>query len=932
MVPRDSRPFIEGRFLFLGGVRMDKKDFKETLLIPKTEFPMRGNLGKKEPDIQKVWEEKKLYHQVLSKNEGRPQFFLHDGPPYANGSIHAGHALNKILKDFIVRYKNMNGFKAPYLPGWDTHGLPIENALSQQRKVNRKEMNLADFRNLCKDYALEQVDIQREQFKRLGILGEWDHPYITLDAHYEAAQYRVFNQMVKKGLIYKGLKPVYWSPSSETALAEAEIEYKDVISPSIYVAMPAKDTLDKLPKHTQFLIWTTTPWTIPANLAIACGPDIEYTLIKTDGNLYLVARERIEALAELLDWKQVTKVQNIFGWELEGMTYKHPLYERISPIILGDHVTTEDGTGLVHTAPGHGEEDFLVGQKYNLDVFCPVDEQGLMTKEAGERFAGMFVEHANDEIIKALFEQKALLGKFDMSHSYPHDWRTKQPVIFRATPQWFASIEIIKEDILKEIQTIKWYPSWGSVRLSNMIKDRGSWCISRQRTWGVPIPAFYTEAGTTILDPVVIDHFASIVDKEGSNAWYTRDVSELLPPGYSHPDSPNGHFRKETDIMDVWFDSGSSHHGGMLNRGLGYPADIYIEGSDQYRGWFNSSLITGVATTGKAPYKTLVSHGFVLDGEGKKMSKSMGNVVDPNKIADTLGSDILRLWVASVDYQADVRLSNDLIKQVSESYRKVRNTMKFLLGNLFDYHNDLHHQPFDQLSDIDQYVLYKNNELIKEVLESYDDYRFDLVYRKITHFVTFLSSFYLDPSKDVLYIEKEGSKERRNIQTVIFKVLDTLVRLLTPIIPHTASEVYQHMPNIKHLDDVYLLDMPVVELMAFDKAELMEDFMLLREDVLKALENARNEKVIGKSLNAHLKLYPKQRMKLLLEKLNVNLSQAFIVSKLEVITTGFGKYKGKDISIDVVPAEGQTCDRCWQIVEEVNDDHICSRCQSVISE
>ena len=910
---------------------MEKKNFKDTLLIPKTDFPMRGNLGKKEPDMQSDWEKENIYEKVLEKNKNRPKYFLHDGPPYANGNIHAGHALNKILKDFIVRYKNMNGFCAPYLPGWDTHGLPIENALTKSKKVNRKEMDLADFRNLCKEYALEQVEIQKVQFKRLGILGDWDNPYITLEKSYEAAQYRVFNQMVKKGYIYKGLKPVYWSPSSETALAEAEIEYKDIVSPSIYIAMDSVDTLNKLPKNTKFVIWTTTPWTIPANLAIAVGTDIEYTLVKTSDNYYLVCRERLETLKELLNWKNVTNIQNIFGWELEGMTYKHPLYDRISPIIIGEHVTTEDGTGLVHTAPGHGEEDFIVGQKYNLDIYCPVDERGLMTKEAGERFAGLYVDKANPEIIDALSEVKSLLNKFDMTHSYPHDWRTKKPVIFRATPQWFASIEIIRDEILKEIQTIKWYPSWGNVRLSNMIKDRGSWCISRQRTWGVPIPAFYTEKGTAILDPEVIEHFSKIVEKEGSNAWYTKDVKELLPPGYTHPDSPNNIFKKETDIMDVWFDSGSSHHGGMLERGYGYPADIYIEGSDQYRGWFNSSLITGVASKGSTPYKTLVSHGFVLDGEGKKMSKSQGNVVDPNKIANTLGSDIFRLWVASVDYQADVRLSNELIKQVSESYRKVRNTMKFLLGNLFDYDNKLDKQPFAKLNDLDKYVLVKNNQLIKEVIKAYDEFKFDIVYRKITNFATFVSSFYLDPAKDVLYIDEANSQERRNIQTVIFKVLDTLVRVLAPLIPHTTSETYSHVPNIDHVDDVYLLDMPKVEELSFDNEELMDEFLILREDVLKALENARNDKIIGKSLKAYIKLYPKEKVKDLIEKLNINLKQAFIVSKLEILDSGFGTYKGTDVSIDVLPAEGITCDRCWQVVEEVNDDGICSRCEEVIS-
>ena len=766
---------------------MEEKNFKDSLLMPVTEFQMRGNLGVNEPTIQEKWEKMDLYNKVMEKNNNRPSYILHDGPPYANGSIHAGHALNKILKDFVIRYKNMSGFKAPYLPGWDTHGLPIENALSKNKKVNRKEIELSKFRELCREYALEQINIQRAQFKRLGILGLWDEPYITLNKEYEASQVRVFGEMVKKGLIYKGLKPVYWSPSSETALAEAEIEYKDIISPSIYVAMPAVDTLNKLPKNTYFLIWTTTPWTIPANLAIAAGSDIEYVLIKHKNNNYVVSKELLPKLNDLLGWHNSTSLQNIFGWELEGMTYKHPLYNRISPVILSEHVTVEDGSGLVHIAPGHGEEDFVVGQKYNLEVFCPVDSRGMMTEEAGERFAGLYVDDCNEEVIKALFEGGFLLGRFDFSHSYPHDWRTGKPVIFRATSQWFASIEKLKDSILREIQTIKWYPSWGDVRLSNMIKDRGSWCISRQRTWGVPIPAFYSEKDTAILEPEIIDYVADIFEQEGSNAWFIRDSKELLPPGYTHPDSPNGIFRKETDIMDVWFDSGSSHHGAMKDLGYGYPADLYLEGSDQYRGWFNSSLITGVATEGKSPYKTLVSHGFVLDGEGRKMSKSEGNVVDPNKIANSMGADIFRLWTASVDYQADVRLSDNLIKQVSESYRKIRNTMKFLLGNIFDYNDQVNKVDFDKLNDVDKYVLIKNNNLIKEVLEAYSDFKFDVVYRKVTNYVNFISSFYLDFAKDILYIEKADSLSRRSIQTVIYKILDTLLKLLTPILPQNQK-------------------------------------------------------------------------------------------------------------------------------------------------
>jgi len=910
---------------------MDKLSYKDTLLMPNTEFPMRGNLGNKEPVIQAEWEKLELYEKIMAKNKERPSYILHDGPPYANGSIHAGHALNKILKDFVIRYKNMSGFKAPYLPGWDTHGLPIENALSKSKKVNRKELELSEFRELCEKYALEQVDTQRDQFKRLGILGLWDKPYITLNKEYEASQIRVFNEMVKKGLIYKGLKPVYWSPSSETALAEAEIEYYDVVSPSIYVAMPAVDTLNKLPKNTSFLIWTTTPWTIPANLAIAVGSDIEYVLVKHKNNNYLVGKTLLNKLIDLLGWRNATEAQNIFGWELEGMTYKHPLYNRVSPVIISEHVNVEDGTGLVHIAPGHGEDDFIVGKKYNLDVYCPVDSKGIMMEEAGERFAGLYVEDCSEEVIKALFEGGNLLGRFDFTHSYPHDWRTQKPVIFRATSQWFASIDKLKEDILREIQTIKWYPAWGDVRLSNMVKDRGSWCISRQRTWGVPIPAFYTENDTAILDPEVIDYVADIFEQEGSNAWFIRDAKELLPPGYTHPDSPNGIFRKETDIMDVWFDSGTSHHGAMKDLGYGYPADLYFEGSDQYRGWFNSSLITGVATEGKSPYKTLVSHGFVLDGDGRKMSKSEGNVVDPNKIANNLGADIFRLWVASVDYQADVRLSDNLIAQVSESYRKIRNTIKFLLGNIFDYEDDKNRVAFSELNDIDKYILIKNDKLIKDVLEAYDDFRFDIVYRKITNFVTFISSFYLDFAKDVLYIEKADSLARRSIQTVIYKILDSILKLLTPILPHTTSEAYSYLPNRKELD-VYLLDMPGVENLDTKIEKTFDDFMEFREDVMKALENARNEKVIGKSLNAHLVVFPKPKIENLLQKMNVNFAQLFIVSKFEIAKDGFGAYKGQDVSIDVLKALGHTCERCWQVVPEVNVDGICPRCENVISE
>lgn len=908
----------------------EKKSFKESLLMPTTDFPMRGNLGQKEPEVQKHWDDIDLYQLRLKKNEGHPWYVLHDGPPYANGSIHVGHALNKSLKDFVLRYKSMSGFYAPYVPGWDTHGLPIENALSKDRKVNRKAMSIADFRTLCKQYALEQVSIQRKQFRRLGILGNWDQPYLTLDEKFEAAQIRLFATMVERGLIYKGLKPVYWSPSSESALAEAEIEYYDISSPSIYVAMPSVDTKGVFPKNTEFLIWTTTPWTIPANLAICAGPDIEYVLVRTDANrLFVVAKARLEFLKETLGWVKADVEKTVTGSVLEGMTYKHPLYERVSPLILGDHVTTEDGAGLVHTAPGHGEDDFIVGSKYNLPAYCPVDSHGCMTEEAGERFKGLFVDDCNPEVIKALDEVNALLKVLKITHSYPHDWRTKLPVIFRATPQWFASIEALKDDIMKSLPAIRWYPSWGEVRLGNMIKDREGWCISRQRAWGVPIPIFYTEKGTPVMDKNVILHIADVFEKDGSNAWFEHTAKELLPDGFTHPDSPNGIFTKETDIMDVWFDSGSSHHGGMMEHGLPYPADLYLEGSDQYRGWFNSSLSTGIATMGKAPYRTVVSHGWVLDGEGRKMSKSIGNVIDPNKIANTLGADILRLWVSSVDYQSDVRISDELINQVAETYRKIRNTFKFMLGNLFDF--DFHKDIVDwkDLRQVDRYMLVKTDRMLREVKAAYEDFRFDDVYRKTANFVTFASSFYLDFSKDVLYIDKADSLERRSIQTVVYHITDVLLRVLTPIIPHTTSEAYGYLPHHDE-EDVYLLSMPES---VFEDEKLESDFdqfMSLRETVQKALEEARAAKVIGKSFNAKLILYPKGNAQDLLDKLDINLQQIFIVSQLEIRKQGYGSFKTEELSIDVLAAEGETCARCWQVVDHVDEDGLCDRCKEIV--
>lgn len=909
----------------------ETKDYKDTLLMMKTDFPMRGNLGVNELPIEQKWEENKIYEKVLEQNKNNEKFFLHDGPPYANGSIHVGHALNKILKDFLIRYKSMRGYYAPYMPGWDTHGLPIETALTKNSKVNRKEMPVSAFRTLCEKYALEQVDMQRKGFKRLGVLGDWDHPYLTLTHDYEAAQIRAFGVMAAKGLIFKGLKPVYWSPSSETALAEAEIEYKDVTSSSIYVAFQVVDGKNVLSPDCELVIWTTTPWTIPANLAICAGPDFDYVVVKMNERYFVVAKDLLENFAKLLEVTDYEIIKTIKGSDLEGITYKHPLFNRISPVILGDHVTLDTGTGLVHTAPGHGEDDFIVGKKYGLDILCPVDSRGYMTLEAGE-FAGLFYEDANKAILKRLDEEDKLLKETKITHSYPHDWRTRKPIIFRATPQWFASINNFKESILKAIEKVTWYPSWGEVRLSNMIKDRDEWCISRQRVWGVPIPVFYAEDGTAILDDAIINHVADLFEKHGSNIWFDSDASELLPKGYTHPGSPNGKFTKETDIMDVWFDSGTSHVAALKARyGVG-QADVYLEGSDQYRGWFNSSLSTSVALNGEAPYKTVISHGFTLDAEGRKMSKSLGNTIDPLNVCKEFGADILRLWVASVDYQADMRISKDILKQISDSYRKIRNTYRFLLGNVFDFDPEKDMVDYNDLGEIDKYILIRLNEVIEDAFAAYDEYAFADVYRTVLNFMSNeLSSFYLDFTKDVLYIDEKDSLARRSIQTVFYEVLKSLVLVMNPIIPHTAEEVYSYMPGIKK-ESVYLEAMPVAKHYDNEKEILAKynQFMALRDDVLKALEIARNEKIIGKSLNAKVLINPAPRVAKLLIALKIDFAQVFIVSSFEVVASKLNGDTYDSGVIEIQPAEGVTCSRCWQVVPEVDEDGLCPRCRKIV--
>ncbi|CCO10644.2 isoleucyl-tRNA synthetase [Carnobacterium maltaromaticum LMA28] len=744
---------------------------KETLQLGQTEFPMRGNLPVREEQWQADWKTVDMYGQRQKLNEGKPTFVLHDGPPFANGNIHMGHALNKISKDIIVRYKSMSGYRSPYVPGWDTHGLPIEQVLTN-KGIKRKEMSLADYRRLCEEYALEQVNIQREDFKRLGVAGEWDNPYITLNPDYEAAQIRVFGKMAEKGYIYKGLKPIYWSPSSESSLAEAEIEYKDVKSASIYVAFKVVDGKGLLDNDTSFVIWTTTPWTIPANLGITVNADYSYVVIEADGAKFVVAKDLLEKVSSEIGWENVTVLNELKGSELEYMTAQHPLYERTSLLMVGDHVTLDAGTGLVHTAPGHGDDDFIVGQKYKLNVLSPVDSKGVFTDEA-PGFEGVFYDKGNKLITEALNEKGALLKLDFFTHSYPHDWRSKKPVIFRATPQWFASIQDFRGEILEAVEGVEWVQKWGKTRLYNMVRDRGDWVISRQRAWGVPLPIFYGENGEPIITPETIEHVANLFAEFGSTVWFEREAKDLLPEGFTHEFSPNGIFTKEMDIMDVWFDSGSSHQAVLAAReNLTYPADMYLEGSDQYRGWFNSSITTSVAINGIAPYKTVLSQGMVLDGEGRKMSKSLGNTILPSKVIKQMGADIIRLWVSSVDAQSDVRVSDEILKQVSEVYRKIRNTMRFLLANTSDFKPAEHGIKYDDLRSVDKYLLIRLNQLVGAVEENYENYDFSSNYQLINNFCTVdLSQFYLDFAKDVVYIEAENAYERRAMQTVFYEVL-----------------------------------------------------------------------------------------------------------------------------------------------------------------
>ncbi len=913
-------------------------EIKKTLMMPKTNFEMRGNLANKEPKILEKWhKEQKIYEKMLERNRNNTPYIFHDGPPYANGNIHCGHMLNRLIKDFVLRYKNMKGYYTPFRFGWDTHGLPIEVQVTKSG-VNRKTTPVIEFRNKCKEYALKQVENQKGQIYRLGVLGDFDNPYLTLDKEFEANQIEIFATMALKGLIYKGLKPVYWSYSSESALAEAEIEYKDVDSDAIYVSFDVKDGKNLLSNDDSVIIWTTTPWTLPANLAICLNPNFKYGLYKTEKGNFLFLEDLKEQIVSEIGFEKCELIKEFKGKDLEGIVCRHPFIDRDSLIILGDHVTNDAGTGCVHTAPGHGVDDFNVGVKYNLEPFCPVDYKGYMTKDAGKDVEGLFYLDANKKVIEILENNKHLLSRKTITHAYPHDWRTGKPVIFRATPQWFCSIKPIKDELLKSIDNVNWMPSWGKQRMHNMISDRNDWCISRQRLWGVPLPIIYNEDGSPIIDKDVFAHIVELVRKNGSNVWYELEAKDLLPEGYKNEKSPNGKFKKETDIMDVWFDSGSSFNSVIKKAGFNIPCDLYLEGSDQYRGWFNSSLIISQACFNCPPYKNVVTHGFVMDENWDKMSKSKGNGIDPSKIANVYGSDILRFWAASVDYQQDVRISESIIKQVSEGYRKIRNTFKFLLGNLSNGEDSKFskEQLVDRYGLIDLFILKKLEVLKNKVNDYYDKFNFQNALQDILTFMsTDLSSFYLDYAKDILYCDSKNSTRRLQVQSVIYQLVDTLMRLLNPIIPFTMDEVNLNFENALN---VQLLDFPAKSNNYDDK--LIDQYNItlkLRSLVLKSIENLRRDNVIGSAQECEVYLLIKdEKLKELIKEFSsVELSRLFIVSKAEVVNKLDNISLSDEIcDIYVKKAEGHKCDRCWNYSKdciEAEGQHLCKRCFEVLN-
>ena len=926
------------------------KDYSSTLNLPSTEFPMRAGLPQREPEMIAYWESIDLYHKMLSVREDKPLFVLHDGPPFSNGNIHMGHALNKILKDFINKSRSMYGYKVPFIPGWDNHGMPIESAIIKQNKLDHKNMSVSDFRSACHKFAQNFIDIQREQFKRLCITADWEHPYATMSPEFEAREVKVFGEMFRKGYIYKGMKPVYWCPKDETALAEAEIEYRTDKCTSIYVKFKVKDDAGKLAgvcdlDNTYFIIWTTTTWTLPGNLAIALNPDENYVVVKADnGECYIVA----EALANktMLEGgvEKFDVLCSMPGREFEYMKAQHPFIDRESLVVNADYVTMDSGTGCVHTAPGFGADDYVTCCRYNIETIVPVDDRGYQTKDAG-KFAGMYYAESNVAILEDMKESGALFASEDIEHEYPHCWRCKSPIIFRATPQWFCSVDAFKEDAVKACEDVRWLPVWGGERMVQMIRERADWCISRQRKWGLPIPVFYCEdCDEVICNTETIDRISAIFGEKGSNAWFDMEASELLPEGFVCPKCGKTHFAKETNTLDGWFDSGSSHF--SVLREEEWPADVYLEGADQYRGWFQASLLTDIGANGgtTAPFKTVLTHGWVVDGEGRAMHKSLGNGVDPLDMIAKYGSDLVRLWVASSDYRVDVRVSDLIFKQLSEAYRKIRNTARIILANLSDFDPNTDMVALADMEEIDRWVLAEFNELVKTCRRAYDDYEFHVIYHEVCNFCTTnLSKIYIDVTKDRVYVGKKDGQPRRAAQSAMYTVLNGLTRILAPLISFTAEEIWQAMPHASSdvRESVFLNEIPTYDetLCNAELAARWDRQFALRDDVMKALEVARAAKLIGKSLDAKVTVYTEDKdAAALLESFGADLATVYIVSGAKVVVgkapEGAFTETASGIEVLVELADGEKCDRCW--AHSTEGEHtedggfICAKCKAII--
>lgn len=919
-------------------------DYSKTINLPKTAFPMKANLPSREPEFQGKWEEMKLYEKILERRKGRPIFILHDGPPYSNGDIHMGHALNKILKDFIVRYKMLRGFYTPFIPGWDNHGMPIEKEVQEEILKEKIEPSVTLIRQRCRNFAAHFIEVQKQQFKRLGIIGDWDHPYLTMDNEYEADLVRIFGELYFKGYIYRTLKPILWCPNCKTALAEAEIEYHEKVSPSIWVAFPLREGKGKL-ESTYAIIWTTTPWTLPGNVAIMIHPDFHYVIVEVKGKKFLIGKETIERVKEELGWEEIEIEEEFKGRNLEGVVFSHPFLERESPLVLSEFVTAEQGSGLVHCAPGHGEEDYLVGREYNLPILSPVNAEGKFTDEAGE-FAGLSVmQEGNDAIVSVLQKRDLLLKHSEITHEYPHCWRCKKPLIFRATVQWFMNIDHQghREKCLREIENTRWIPSQMINRIYNMVKTRPDWCLSRQRAWGVGIPAFYCEdCDEVVITPETIDRVFKLIKEKGSDAWFELPPEEILPQGFACPKCGGKSFRKEKDILDVWFDSGSSHLCVLDKKGkdLKWPADIYLEGADQHRGWFNSSLMIGVAIKGRAPYETVITNGWVLDAQGHPMHKSLGNVISPLEVVQRFGADVLRLWISSLNCTEDVHMSFEIVEQVAESYRKIRNTLRFILGNLYDFHPDSA-LPKEKLFGLDRFMLSKLQTLIKSVTDAYESFQFHRAYHIILDFcVNWLSALYLDILKDRLYIYPSGSIERLSAQSTLFEIAKVLITLLAPVIPHTAEEAFQHLPQWNGKpESVHLTDWPEVneEFVDENLEKDWEKIWEIRRKVYKQIEEERSKGLITHPLEASIDIYLPIDYLTVISRLDGKLSDILITSSASVHSIEEAPQISKtveDIKVVVEKAKGRKCARCWQIKESVGIDHehpeLCERCVAII--